>query len=93
MTVGLCTSLIQRGHSGVGQYVFALVEALSRQNGRTALASDPALRTRLRVSGVAPARHFDWQGTASKTPGIYAAALEAETAPASVTVDQEALEN
>lgn len=33
MNVGLSTSVIQRGRSGVAQYVFALVEALSRQAG------------------------------------------------------------
>lgn len=34
MNVGLSTSVIQRGKSGVAQYVFGLVEALSRQAGR-----------------------------------------------------------
>src|SRR5882762_9193292 len=34
MNVGLSTSVIQRGKSGVAQYVFALVEALSRQAAR-----------------------------------------------------------
>ena len=32
MNVGLSTSVIQRGRSGVAQYVFALVEALSRHS-------------------------------------------------------------
>lgn len=31
MNIGLSTSVIQRGQSGVAQYVFALVEALARQ--------------------------------------------------------------
>ena len=31
MNIGLSTSVIQRGRSGVAQYVFALVEALTRQ--------------------------------------------------------------
>ncbi len=34
MNVGLSTSVIQRGKSGVAQYVFALVDALSRQTAR-----------------------------------------------------------
>jgi glycosyltransferase involved in cell wall biosynthesis len=34
MNVGLSTSVIQRGRSGVAQYVFALVEALSRHSAR-----------------------------------------------------------
>lgn len=34
MNVGLSTSVIQRGKSGVAQYVFALVEALLRQTAR-----------------------------------------------------------
>ena len=34
MNVGLSTSVIQRGRSGVAQYVFALVQALSRQAAR-----------------------------------------------------------
>ena len=34
MNIGLSTSVIQRGRSGVAQYVFALVTALSRHPAR-----------------------------------------------------------
>jgi glycosyltransferase involved in cell wall biosynthesis len=58
-----------------------------------ALAGDPVLRTKLRVAGLARARRFDWQRTASKTLDVYAAALEAETAPANMTIVRQAGES
>ena len=67
------------------------VTALTTQ--LAALACDPALRAKLRAAGLARARRFDWQRTASKTLEVYTAALEAETAPGSVTVVRQAIEN
>ena len=58
-----------------------------------ALASDPGLRARLRAVGLARARRFDWQQTASKTLDAYAAALGAETVPEGVTIMRPAIEN
>jgi len=67
------------------------VTALTKQ--LAALASDPALRGKLRVAGLARARRFDWERTAAKTLEVYTAAFEAETAPGSVTVVQQAMRN
>ena len=67
------------------------VTALTKQ--LAALAFDPALRGKLRVAGLARARRFDWERTASKTLEVYTAAFEAETAPGSVTVVRQAMEN
>ena len=58
-----------------------------------ALAGDPALRAKLRAAGLARARQFDWQRTASKTMDVYAAALQTETEPGSVAVVRQAVEN
>ena len=58
-----------------------------------ALAGDPAWRAKLRAAGLARARHFNWQRTASKTLEVYASAHETETAPGGVTVAREAIEN
>ena len=57
------------------------------------LAASPDLRARLRAAGLARARGFDWQLTASKTLDVYAAALATETVPGNVTVTREAIEN
>jgi hypothetical protein len=51
------------------------------------------LRAKLRAAGLARARRFDWQRTASKTLEVYTAALEAETSTGSVTVVRQAIEN
>jgi glycosyltransferase involved in cell wall biosynthesis len=67
------------------------VTALTTQ--LAALASDPVLRAKLRAAGLARARRFDWQRTALKTLEVYAASLETETVPGSVTVVREAIEN
>jgi glycosyltransferase involved in cell wall biosynthesis len=60
------------------------------QDRLAALATDPALRASLRVAGLARARRFDWQRTASKTLDVYAAALATETAPGRVTAERQA---
>lgn len=57
------------------------------------LALDPALRATLRAAGLAQARRFDWERTASKTLEVYAAALQTETAPGRVPVARKAIEN
>ena len=58
-----------------------------------ALAADPALRATLRAAGLARARRFDWQRTASKTLDVYTAALRTETAPRRLPVAREAIEH
>ena len=58
-----------------------------------ALASDPALRAKLRTAGLTRARRFDWQRTASKTLAVYAAAVATETAPGRVATAREAIRN
>jgi glycosyltransferase involved in cell wall biosynthesis len=58
-----------------------------------ALACGQALREKLSAAGLARARCFDWERTASKTLDVYAAALQTETAPGNVTVEREAIEN
>jgi len=55
MNIGMSTSVVQRGKTGVGQYVFALVTALSRQLNRHELTlfvleEDVALFNSLRES-------------------------------------------
>lgn len=67
------------------------VPALTMQ--LAALASDPALRAKLRAAGLARARRFDWERTAAKTLEVYAAALQSETAPGRLPVAREANEN
>lgn len=57
------------------------------------LASDPDLRAKLRAAGLARARRFDWERTASKSLEVYTSAFEAETAPGRLPVAREAIEN
>ncbi|MBE0546011.1 MAG: glycosyltransferase family 4 protein [Verrucomicrobia bacterium] len=58
-----------------------------------ALASDLDLRAKLRAAGLARARRFDWERTASKTLEAYAAALQTENAPGRMPIAREAIEN
>ena len=56
-----------------------------------ALAAGGELRATLRAAGLARARRFDWQRTASKTLDVYAAALAGATVPERVTAGREAV--
>lgn len=56
------------------------------------LASDADLRAKLRASGLAHARYFDWQRTAARTLEVYSAALETKAASSNALVVQEAVE-
>ena len=67
------------------------VTALKTQ--MAALASFPALRAKLRVSGLERAQCYDWHRTAAKTLEVYTAALQAETAPGRVTAAQQEIKN
>ncbi|MBC8095369.1 MAG: glycosyltransferase family 4 protein [Akkermansiaceae bacterium] len=58
-----------------------------------ALASSPALRAKLRVSGLERAQCYDWQRTAAKTLEVYTAALQIGTAPGRVTAAHQEIEN
>lgn len=51
------------------------------QHELTRMATDDALRDRLRIAGLARARSFDWQHTAAKTLEIYARAAARTQAP------------
>lgn len=68
-------------------------DILALKTQLAALASDPALRAKLRTDGLARAKRFDWEQAASKTLDVYAAALETETAPGIVPIGREAIEN
>jgi glycosyltransferase involved in cell wall biosynthesis len=58
-----------------------------------ALANGPALRAKQRAAGLARARRFDWQRTASKTLEVYTAALATDAVPARATAEREAIRN
>lgn len=58
-----------------------------------ALASDPALRARLRMTGLERAQRFQWQRTAALTLEVYAAARDTQTAPGNRPLAREAIEN
>lgn len=56
------------------------------------LASDPALRNRLRTAGLKRAQRFDWQRTAARTLDVYTAAGNPKTAPGKVPLAREVIE-